>query len=120
MTLKAHVMVNRHQAKVLFDTVTMGDNLIFRRFVSTNRNATENLEAPISFKMAVKRSRYTINYRAKPVSQIGSEPGEITEGLVSSLENYDIFLEMRYLNHHQVCIDHRKATIKFPKTEYVL
>jgi hypothetical protein len=71
-------MVNGHQAKVLFDTRTMEDNLISRKFVSTNRIATENLEVSISLKMAIKGSRSTINYRAKPVIQIGSESGEIT------------------------------------------
>jgi hypothetical protein len=78
MILETYVMVNGHQAKVLFDTRTMEDNLISRKFVSTNRIATENLEVSISLKMAIKGSRSTINYRAKPVIQIGSESGEIT------------------------------------------
>jgi hypothetical protein len=70
--------------------------------------------------MAVKGSRSTINYRAKPVIKVGSESGKITEVLVSFLKNYDIFLGMPYLNCHQAVIDCGKATIMFPKTKYVL
>src|SRR3978361_1223819 len=33
MTLEAYIMVNGHQAKALFDTGTMGDNLISGKFV---------------------------------------------------------------------------------------
>jgi hypothetical protein len=120
MTLKAYVMVNRHQAKALFNTGTIGDNLITEKFVSTNRIATENLEVRISLKMVIKGSRSTINYKAQPVIQIGTELGEITEALVSSLENYDIFLGIPYLNRHQAVIHCGKATIMFPKTESVL
>jgi hypothetical protein len=70
--------------------------------------------------MAVKGSRSTINYRAELVIQISSEPGEITEPLVSTLKNYDIFLGMPYLNRHQKVIDCRNVTIMFLKTGYVL
>jgi hypothetical protein len=41
MILKAHVMINGQQVKALFNTGTMGDNLISGTFVSTNRIATE-------------------------------------------------------------------------------
>jgi hypothetical protein len=67
MTLEAFVIVNGQQVKALFNTGTMGDNLISRKFVSTNRMTTENLEVPICLKMAVKGSRSTINYKVKPV-----------------------------------------------------
>jgi hypothetical protein len=67
MTLEAYILVNGHQAKALFDTGTMGDNLISGKFVSTHRLATENLENLIALKMAVKGSRSTINYQAIPV-----------------------------------------------------
>jgi hypothetical protein len=67
MTLEIYVMVNGHQVKALFSTCTMGDNLISGKFVSTNRITTENLKVPISLKMAIKKSRSTINYKVKPV-----------------------------------------------------
>jgi hypothetical protein len=93
-------MVHGHQVKALFNTGTMGDKLILEKFVSTNWIATKNLEVSISLKMAVKGSRSTINYRVKSVIQISLALGKITETLISSLENYDIFLEMPYLNRH--------------------
>ena len=105
LTLEAYITVNGHQAKALFDTGTMGDNLISGKFVSTHHIPTSTLDNPIALKMAVKGSRSTINYRAQPVIQIGPESGEITETLVCSLENYDIFLGMPYLHKHKAIID---------------
>jgi hypothetical protein len=120
MTLEVYVMVNRHQGKVLFDTGTMGDNLISGKFISINRITIENLEVSIYLKMAVKGSRSTIKYRLKLIIQIDSELAKITEGLVTSLENYDIILGMPYLNRHQAVSDCGKATIMFPNTDYEL
>jgi hypothetical protein len=113
-------MVNGHQAKSLFDTGTMRDNLISGKFLSTHRLATETLENPIALKMAVKGSRSTINYQAMPVVQIGPAPGEITKALVSSVENYDIFLGMPYLNKHKAIIDYGYVTIRIPEKGYNL
>jgi hypothetical protein len=48
----------------------------------------------------MKGSRSTINDRVKSIIHISYELGEITEALVSSLENYNIFLGMAYLNHY--------------------
>jgi hypothetical protein len=48
MTHKACIMVNGHPVKALFDIGTMGDNLIFGKFVSTHRIVTENLQVTIS------------------------------------------------------------------------
>jgi hypothetical protein len=70
MTVEASVMVNGHQLKALFNTGTMGDNLNSRKFVSTNRITTENLKVSSSLMIAVKGSRSSINYKAKPVIQI--------------------------------------------------
>jgi hypothetical protein len=65
-------MVNEHQVKALFGIRTIEDNLMSEKFVSTNRIVMENLEVLIVPKIAVKGSRFTINYKAKPVIQIGS------------------------------------------------
>jgi hypothetical protein len=100
MTLKAYVMVNGDQVKALCDIGTMGHNLISEKFVSRNRIATKNLEVSIFLKMVIKGSRYTINYKVKPVIQIGTESGKISEVLVSFLKNCDIFLRIPYLNRH--------------------
>jgi hypothetical protein len=70
ITLKAYVMVNGYQVKALFNTSTTGDNLIYGKFVSTNRIASKNLKVPISLKMAVMEIRkYNINSLAKTNSK---------------------------------------------------
>ena len=71
--LEAYVTVNGHKAKALFDTGTMGDNLISGKFVSTFQIPTQDLDIPISLKMAVKGSRSIINYKSQPLIQVGDE-----------------------------------------------
>ena len=113
--LEAYVTVNGHKAKALFDTGTMGDNLISGKFVSTSQIPTQDLDTPISLKIAVKGSRSTINYKAQPIIQVGDETGDTTDALVCSLDNYDIFLGMPYLTAHNAIIDCGNAIISFPK-----
>jgi len=115
--LEAYITVNGHKAKALrlFDTGTMGDNLISGKFVSIFQIPTKDLATPISLKMAVKGSRSTINYKSQPVIQVGDETGDITDALVCSLDNYDIFLGMPYLTTHNAIINCGNSIISFPK-----
>ena len=93
----------------------MGDNLISGKFVSTFQLPTQDLNTPISLKMAVKGSRSTINYKAQPLIQVGDETGDNTDALVCSLDNYHIVLGMPYLTAHNAIIDCGNAIISFPK-----
>ena len=71
--LEAYITVNGHKAKALFDTGTMGDNLISGKFVYTFQIPTQDLDTPISLKMAVKGSRSTVNYKCQPLIQMENE-----------------------------------------------
>jgi len=93
----------------------MGDNLISGKFVSTFQIPTKDLDTSVSPKMAVKGYRFTINYKSQPVNQVGDETGDITDVLVCSLDNYDIFLGMPYLTTHNTIIDCGNSIISFPK-----
>ena len=62
----------------------MGDNLISGKFVSTFQIPTQDLDTPLSLKMAVKGSRSTMNYNAQPVIQIRDETGDTTDALFCS------------------------------------
>ena len=64
---KGYVTVNGPKAKALFDTGTMEDNLISRKFVSTSQISTQGLDTPTRLKMAVKGSCSTITYKSKPL-----------------------------------------------------
>ena len=112
---KAYVTGNSHKAKAVFDTGTMGDNLISGKFLSTFQIPTQDLDTPISFMMAVKGSRSTINYKTQPVIQVRDATGDTTDALVCSLDNYDIFLEMPYLTAHNAIIYCGNAIISLPK-----
>ena len=93
----------------------MGDNLISGKFVSTFQIPTQHLYTPISLKMAVKGSRSTINYKCQPLIQMENETGDKTDALVSSLDNYDIFLGMPFLTANNAIIDCGNAIISFPE-----
>ena len=92
----------------------MVDNLISGKFVSTLQIPTQDLKTPISLKIAVKRSRSTINYKLPPLIQVGDETGDITDALVCSLDKYDIFLAMPDLPAHNAIIDCGNAIITLP------
>ena len=113
--LEAYVTVNGHKAKALSATGTMRGNLITGKLVSTFQILTQDLDSPISLKMAVKGTRSTINYKSQPLIQVGDKTGDITRALVCSLDNYDIFLELPYLTAHNAIIDCGNAIISFPK-----
>ena len=98
----------------------MGDNLISGKFVSTFQIPTQDLDTPISLKMAVKGSRSTINYKAQPLIQVGDETGDSTDALVCSFDNYDIFLGMPYLTANNAIIDCGNAIISYPKKRITL
>ena len=93
----------------------MGDNLILGKFVSTFQISTQDLDTPISLKMAVKGSRSTFNYKSQPLIQIHHGTSDTTAALVCLLDNYDIFLGIPYLTAHNAIIDCGNAIISFPK-----
>jgi len=95
----------------------MGDNLISGKFISTFQIPTKDLDTPISLKMAVKGSRSTINYKSQPVIKVGDETRDITDTLVCSLDNYDIFLGMSSLTTHNAIIDCGDFIMSFPKKD---
>jgi len=113
--LEVYITVHGHKAKALFDTGIRGDNLISGKFVSIFQIPTKDLKTPISLKMAVKGSRSTINYKLQPIIHVGDETGGITDALVCSLDNYDIFLGMPYLTTHNTIINCGNSIISFPK-----
>ena len=113
--LEAYITVNGHKAKALFETGTMGDNLISGKFVSTFQFPTQDLDTPISLKLAVKGSRSTINYKCQPLIQIEKETGDKNDSLVCLLDNYDIFQGMPFLTASNAIIDCGNAIISFPE-----
>ena len=118
--LKAYITVNGHKAKAVFDTGTMRDNLISGNFVSTFQIPTKEHTAPICPKMAIKRSRSTIKYKSQPLMQVGDETSDITDALVCSLYNHDLFLGMPCLTTHNTIIDYTNSILSFPKKGIIL
>jgi len=98
----------------------MGDYLISAKFVFIFQIPTKDLDTPIILKFAVTCSRSTINYKSQPVIQVGDKTGDITNALVCSLDNYNIFLGISYLTTHNAIIDCGNSIISFPKKEIAL
>ena len=99
----------------VFDTGTMGDNHISGKFLSTFQIHTQDLDIPISPKMAVKASRSTINHKSQPLIQVADETGATTDALVCSLDNDDIVLGITYFTAHNAIVDCGNAIMIFPK-----
>ena len=93
----------------------MGETPISGKFVSIFQIPTQDLNTPLSSKMAVKGSPSTINYKSQPLIQVGDETGDTTDALVRSLDNYDLFLGITYLTAHNAIIDCGNVIIIFPK-----
>jgi len=70
--------------------------------------------------MALKRSRSTINYKSQPLMQVGDETSDITDALVCSLYNHDLFLGMPCLTTHNTIIDYKTSILSFPKKGIIL
>jgi len=93
----------------------MGDNVISGKFVSTFQIPTKDLDTPISPRMDVQESRSTTNRTSQPRIQVGDATGHITDVLVYSLSNYDIFLGMPDLTTQNAIINCGNSIISFPK-----
>jgi len=120
-TIKAHYVlegtmcINRKEAKVLFDTGTIGANRISAAFVTTHGIPCIELKEPTKILMAMKGSRSESNKECT----VNLTPGTLlTEGnkmLVGNLAKYDAIIGMPFLKPQGAIIECGGLTIDFPK-----
>ena len=112
--LEATIRIDGHDARVLFDTGTIGFNLISNRFITTHNMPYEPLSKPVTLKMAVKGSRSSANNKCKAKVEIGRHSFSPTHMTISSLDTYDALIGYNFLRKHEAIIDCKKNSIYFP------
>ena len=109
------VCINGKEVRVLFDTGTIGTNLITAAFVTTHGISCKEMENLTKIHIAMKGSR--------PESQkdciVNITPGSFrtkgTKMIVGDLAKYDALIGMPFLNEHKATIECRTLCIYFPE-----
>ena len=70
--MTAELKIGGKMARTLFDTGTVGKNLMWLNWVQSNQIPTKKIENPVEIKMAVKNSRITARYSATADIDIGN------------------------------------------------
>jgi hypothetical protein len=115
--LEANININGHQARVLFDTGTIGTDLLSNRFISTHNIPYELLTKPRTLKMADKGSRSLANYKASVILEIGKYKFTPAPMMVTTLDTYDALIGFNFLHQNGAVIDCGKNSIYFPKAK---
>ena len=96
------VKINRHPARALLDSGSLGD------FMSTNladqlKVKTEELETPLPVQLAVQGSRTHVNSHAQVQFQYQDIDEERLFDIIN-INSYDLILGTPWLYQHQVCV----------------
>jgi len=113
--LEANININGHQARVLFDTGTIGTDLLSNRFITTHNIPYESLTKPRTLKMAVKGSRSSANHKCNVSLEIGTHKFTPAAMMVTTLDTYDALIGFNFLHQNGAVIDCGKNSIYFPK-----
>ena len=113
--LEGTVYINRKEARVLFDTGTIGANLISAAFVTTHGIPCKEMQKPTKIHMAMKRSQsesqkdYVVSITA------GSFQTKDTKMIVGNLAKYDALIGMLFLSKNKAGIECGTLCIYFPE-----
>ena len=120
-TIKAHhalegtMFINGKEARVLFDTGTIGANLISAAFVTAHGIPCTAMKEPIKILMAMKGSR-SESYKECTVDlAVDKLQTKGNKMLVGNLAKYDALIGMPFLEQQGASIDCGGLAIDFPK-----
>ena len=120
-TIKAHhalegtMFINGKEAKVLFDTGTIGASLISAAFVTTHCIPCIEMKEPIKILMAMKGSRSESNEECTVNLTVGKLQTKGNKMLVGKLVKYDALIGMPFLKQQGAIIECGGLAIDFPK-----
>src|SRR5688572_22553519 len=113
--LEGTILINGHKARVLFDTGTVGTDLISNTFITTHGIPTTELKNPANIRMAVKGSRCSAHRQCMTTIRIGKIEIKDNPMTALNLDSYDALLGMEFLAKHGAMIDCSDISILFPK-----
>jgi len=119
-TIKAHhalegtMFIKRKEAKVLFDTGTIGASLISAAFVTTHGIPWIEMKEPTKILMAMKGSRSESNKECTVDLAVGKLHTKGNKMLVGNLAKYDALIGMPFLKQQGAIIECGGLAIDFP------
>jgi len=120
-TIKAHhglegtMFINGKEAKVVFDTGTIGANLISATFVTTHGIPCIELKEPIKILMDMKGSRAESNKECTVNLTVGKLQTKGNKLRVRNLAKYDALIGKPFLRQQGAIIECGGLAIHFPK-----
>jgi len=109
------MFINGKEAKVLFDTGTIGASLISATFVTTHGIPCIEMKEPTKILMAMKGSRSESNKECTVDLAVGKLDTKGNKMRVGNLAKYDALIEMPFLKHQGAIIECGGLAIDFPK-----
>src|SRR6195952_3899516 len=113
--LEGPMLINGKQAKVLFDTGTIGVNLISAAFVTTHGIPCTPMKEPTKILMAMKGSRSESHKECIVNLSVGKLQTTGNKMLVGNLAKYDALIGIPFLKQKEAIIECGGLTIDFPK-----
>jgi len=113
--LEATMFINGKEAKVLFDTGTIGASLSSAAFVTTHGIPCIEMKAPTKILMAIKGSRSERNKECTVDLAVGKLHRKGNKGLVGNLAKYNGLIGMPFLKQQGAIIECGGLAINFPK-----
>ena len=120
-TIKAHhaleetMFINGKEARVLFDTGTIGANLISAAFVTTHGIPCTAMKEPTKILMAMKGSRSESHKECTVDLAVDRLQKKGNKMLVGNLAKYDALIGMPFLKQQGAIIECGGLAIDFPK-----
>jgi len=120
-TIKAHhalegtMFINGKKAKVLFDTGTIGANLISAAFVTTHGIPSIEMKEPTKILMAIKGSQSESHKECTVDLAVGKLQTKGNKMLVGNQAKYDALIAMPFLKQQGAIIECGGLAINFPK-----
>jgi len=108
------VFINGKEGKVLFDTGTIGANLISAAFVTTHGIPCIEMKEPTRILMAMKGSR-SKSHKESTVDLVGKLPTKGNKMLVENLAKYDALIGMPFVKQEGGIIECGGLPIDLPK-----
>jgi len=113
--LEGTIKINGHDARVLFNTGTIGEDILRAAFVTTHGGETKALEGELRILMAMKGSQSTSSKQSVVDIEVGKMRTRNNRMIVGNLAKYDALIGMKFLSRNQATIECGNSTILFPK-----
>jgi len=114
-SLEGTIHLNGKEAKVVFDTGTIGANIVSAHFVTRHVIPCTEMAKPTKIHMAMKGLRSKGQKECSVETSVGKMKVPNTKMIIENLAKYDALIGMPFLMQHQASIDCHKLTLEFPK-----